>query len=170
MAGELAAGVVFVDGHFGAGDAGILGVDIDARGGPRMLGHLAEITDLDGCHRRGDCGTSNREAARPSFPVLARAVVALAASGAARRLIAGDGEASVRPCQEREARRRDRGRTGSCPKKRQENLGRKLHGGGTNDARELRRLSVGLNPGLALAGRVRKRPAERCRLMVAIKK
>ena len=47
MAGEAAAGIVLLDGHLGPGDPGVLGLDIKSRGGPGMLDHLAEITDLE---------------------------------------------------------------------------------------------------------------------------
>ena len=47
VAGEAAAGIVLLDGHLGPGDPGVLGLDIEPRGGPGMLDHLAEITDLE---------------------------------------------------------------------------------------------------------------------------
>jgi hypothetical protein len=45
LAGELAAGIVLVDCHLGAGDAGIKRLDVHARCGPGMIADLADVAD-----------------------------------------------------------------------------------------------------------------------------
>ena len=57
MAGEPAAGIVLIDGHLGSGDAGVFGLDIETRGGPRVLAHLADIADGQSAASGGDCGS-----------------------------------------------------------------------------------------------------------------
>jgi hypothetical protein len=45
VAGEPAAGIVLLDGHLGSGDAGVVGLLVETRGGPWVLAHLADIAD-----------------------------------------------------------------------------------------------------------------------------
>ena len=52
VADELAAGIVLVDRHLGTGDAGVGWLDIDARGGPRVLADLVDIADGERGERR----------------------------------------------------------------------------------------------------------------------
>ncbi len=45
LAGELTTGIVLVVGHLGAGDAGVRGLDIYARGGSRLIADLTDVAD-----------------------------------------------------------------------------------------------------------------------------
>ncbi len=123
VTGEAAAGIVLLDRHLGAGDAGVLGLLVEPRGRPRMLDHLAEIADLE----RGQ-GRRLRHLDHHA------AVFFLAWRGGACRVRRGG---ILSPGRQR-CRREEEDDDGKLPEKAAEERGGGLHGMGPNGARKLR--------------------------------